>query len=179
MGVDPSGAAEGSGPRTPQQPANGRGATAGTDGGELLEVPQRDFLAAVGERVVIFDGGMGATLEQFDLGPADYGGLEGKCHEALVLHRPDVIEGVHTSMLDAGAEVVETDTFQASRLKLEEWGLADHTLEINTKAAEIARRAAGEQRFVAGPLGPPRSPPPPRDPTPRQLRFFRPLEELP
>ena len=64
-------------------------------------MPQRDFLAAVGERVVVFDGGMGATLEQFDLTPSDYGGLEGKCHEALVLHRPDVIEGVHTSMLDA------------------------------------------------------------------------------
>ena len=86
--------------------------------------------------------------------PADYGGLEGKCHEALVLHRPDVIEGVHTSMLDAGAEVVETDTFQASRLKLDEWGLGEHTLEINTKAAEIARKAAGEERFVAGSIGP-------------------------
>ena len=86
--------------------------------------------------MVVFDGGMGATLEQFDLTQEDYGGLAGKCHEALVLNRPDVIEGVHTSMLDAGAQVVETDTFQASRLKLEEWGLADHTLEINTKAGQ-------------------------------------------
>src|ERR1700688_1888882 len=102
----------------------------------------RDFLEAVRSRVVVYDGGMGATLEQFDLGPADYGGLFGKCHEALVLNRPDVIEGVHASMVEAGAEVVETDTFQGSRLKLEEWGLADHTLEINRKAAEIARRAA-------------------------------------
>ena len=70
---------------------------------------------------------MGATLEQFDLTHEDYGGLQGKCHEALVLNRPDVIEGVHNSMLDAGAEVLETDTFQASRLKLDEWGLAEHT----------------------------------------------------
>ena len=52
----------------------------------------RDYLAATRERVVVFDGGMGATLEQFDLTPDDYGGLQGKCHEALVLHRPDVIE---------------------------------------------------------------------------------------
>ena len=79
----------------------------------------RDFLQATRERVVVFDGGMGATLEQFDLGPADYGGLEGKCHEALVLHRPDVISDVHASFLDAGAEVVQTDSFQASRIKLE------------------------------------------------------------
>src|SRR3954471_12813661 len=117
-------------------------------------MPERDYIRAAGERVVVFDGGMGATLEQFDLTQEDYGGLAGKCHEALVLHRPDVIEGVHTAMLDAGAEVLETDTFQASRLKLEEWGLAEHTLEINTKAAQIARKAAGEQRFVAGSIGP-------------------------
>src|ERR671931_1187020 len=110
----------------------------------------RDFLPATRERAVVFDGGMGATLEQFELTQEDYGGLKGKCHEALVLHRPDVIRGVHESMLDAGAEVVETDTFQASRLKLGEWGLADQTLEINRKAAELARKAAGGGRFVAG-----------------------------
>jgi 5-methyltetrahydrofolate--homocysteine methyltransferase len=114
----------------------------------------RDYLQAIKDRVVVYDGGMGATLEQFDLTQEDYGGLQGKCHEALILNRPDVIEGVHGSMLDAGAEVVETDTFQASRIKLEEWGLADYTVEINTKAAEIARRAAGENRFVAGSIGP-------------------------
>src|SRR5947209_15276645 len=131
----------------------------------------RDFLAATRERVVVFDGGMGATLEQFDLSPADYGGLEGKCHEALVLHRPDVVEGVHASMLEAGAEVVETDTFQASRLKLGEWGLADHTLEINTKAAQIARRAAGERRFVAGSIGPTGFLPASDDPTLAQIGF--------
>src|SRR4029077_6992381 len=106
----------------------------------------RDYLQAIKERVVIYDGGMGATLEQFSLSQADYGGLAGKCHEALVLRRPDVIEGVHRSMLEAGAEVVETDTFQGSRLKLEEWGLGEHTLEINTKAAQIARKAAGDDR---------------------------------
>src|SRR5438309_4296296 len=114
----------------------------------------RDYLQTVRGRVVAYDGGMGATLEQFDLTSEDYGGLEGKCHEALVLHRPDVIEGVHRSMLDAGAEIVETDTFQGSRLKLDEWGLGEHTLEINTKAAQIARKAAGEDRYVAGSIGP-------------------------
>src|SRR3954465_8943823 len=106
----------------------------------------RDYLDTVRRRVVVFDGGMGATLEQFDLTSKDYGGLPGKCHEALVLNRPDVIEGVHESMLEAGARVLETDPFQGSRIKLDEWGLGEHTLEINTKAAEIARKAAGEQR---------------------------------
>jgi len=131
----------------------------------------RDFLAAVRERVVVFDGGMGATLEQFDLTAEDYGGLQGKCHEALVLHRPDVIEGVHASMLDAGAEVVETDTFQGSRLKLAEWGLADHTVEINRRAAEIARKAAGPNRFVAGSIGPTGFLPASDDPTLGKITF--------
>ncbi len=131
----------------------------------------RDFKQAIATRVVVYDGGMGATLEQFDLTPEDYGGLQGKCHEALVLNRPDVIEGVHTSMLDAGAEVVETDTFQASRIKLDEWGLADYTVEINTKAAEIARQAAGEHRFVAGSIGPTGHLPASEDPTLGQIRF--------
>src|SRR4029079_10387926 len=131
----------------------------------------RDFLAAVRDRVVVFDGGMGATLEQFDLSlERDYR-LPGRCHEALVLNRPDVIEGVHASMVEAGAEGVETDTFQASRLKLDEWGLAEHTLEINRKAAEIARKAVGEDRFVAGSIGPPGFLPASEDPSLGQIRF--------
>ena len=65
----------------------------------------RDYLDALRSKVVVYDGGMGATLEQFELTATDYGGLAGKCHEALVLNRPDVIEGVHASMLEAGAEV--------------------------------------------------------------------------
>jgi 5-methyltetrahydrofolate--homocysteine methyltransferase len=131
----------------------------------------RDYLEAVRNGVVVYDGGMGATLEQFDLTQEDYGGLQGKCHEALVLNRPDVIQGVHESMLAAGANVVETDTFQGSRLKLEEWGLAEHTLEINRKAAEIARKAAGESRFVAGSIGPTGHLPASDDPTLGRITF--------
>jgi 5-methyltetrahydrofolate--homocysteine methyltransferase len=131
----------------------------------------RDYLAAIRERTVVFDGGMGATLEQFDLSVEKDYRLPGRCHEALVLNRPDVIEGVHSSMLDAGAEVLETDTFQASRLKLGEWGLAEHTHEINVRAAQIARRAAGEHRFVAGSIGPTGFLPASEDPTLGQITF--------
>src|SRR3989440_4106092 len=131
----------------------------------------RDYIEAIRSRVVIYDGGMGATLEMFDLTSEDYGGLPGKCHETLVLNRPDVIQGVHESMLEAGAEVVETDTFQASRLKLDEWGLGEHTLEINTNAAQIARKAAGEERFVAGSIGPTGFLPASNDPSLGQITF--------
>jgi 5-methyltetrahydrofolate--homocysteine methyltransferase len=139
-------------------------------------MPERDYIAATRDRIVVFDGGMGATLEQFELTAEDYGGLQGKCHEALVLNRPDVIEGVHSSMLEAGAEVVETDTFQGSRLKLDEWGLGEQTLEINLKAAEIARRAAGEERFVAGSIGPTGFLPASTDPTLGDISFGRLVE---
>src|SRR5881397_1625846 len=131
----------------------------------------RDFLAATRERVVVFDGGMGATLEQFDLSLEDDYKLPGRAHEVLVLNRPDVIEGVHASMVEAGAQVVETDTFQASRLKLSEWGLGDETPEINRRAAEIARKAVGEQRFVAGSIGPTGHLPASDDPTLGKITF--------
>src|SRR3954464_2001920 len=131
----------------------------------------RDFLAATRDRVVVFDGGMGATLEQFDLSLEKDYRLPGRCHEALVLNRPDVIQGVHESMVAAGAEVVETDTFQGSRLKLDEWGLGDRTYEINRRAAEIARQAAGDERFVAGSIGPTGFLPASDDPTLGGIRF--------
>src|SRR4051812_45065036 len=133
--------------------------------------PMRDYLKAIHSRVVVFDGGMGATLEQFDLSLEDDYKLPGRCHEALVLNRPDVIQGVHESMVEAGAEVVETDTFQASRIKLDEWGLGEHTLEINRRAAEIARKAVGEDRFVAGSIGPTGHLPASDDPTLGKISF--------
>src|SRR5215203_6623423 len=131
----------------------------------------RDYLAATRDHVVVFDGGMGATLEQFDLSLEKDYKLPGRAHEALVLNRPDVIEDLHRSMVEAGAEVVETDTFQGSRLKLEEWGLGDKTLEINRRAAEIARRAVGGEHFVAGSIGPTGYLPASEDPTLGQISF--------
>ena len=136
----------------------------------------RDFLAAAHERTIVYDGGMGATLEQFELSLEDDYRLPGRCHEVLVLNRPDVIEGVHASMLEAGADVLETDSFQASRLKLAEWGLEEHTHEINLKAAQIARRAAGEQRFVAGAIGPTGFLPASDDPTLGKITFVELVE---
>jgi 5-methyltetrahydrofolate--homocysteine methyltransferase len=114
---------------------------------------------------------MGATLEAFDLSlERDYQ-RPGRAHEILNLNRPDVIQGVHESMVEAGAEVVETNTFQASRLKLEEWDLADHTVEINETAARIARKAVGEERFVAGSIGPTGFLPASDDPTLGDIGF--------
>jgi 5-methyltetrahydrofolate--homocysteine methyltransferase len=132
---------------------------------------ERDYLAAVRDHVVVFDGSMGALLEDKNLSLEDDYQLPGRAHEVLVLNRPDVIEELHTTMLDAGATVLETDSFQASRLKLDEWGLADYTLEINQRSAEIARKAAGPDRFVAGSIGPTGFLPSSDDPTLGNILF--------
>ena len=132
----------------------------------------RDYLAAIRERTVVFDGGMGATLEQFDLSLEEDYRLPGRCHEALVLNRPDVIEGVHASMVEAGAEVLETDTFQASRLKLGEWGLAEHTLRDQPQGGARSPGARpARTRFVAGSIGPTGFLPASDDPTLGQIGF--------
>jgi 5-methyltetrahydrofolate--homocysteine methyltransferase len=119
------------------------------------------YLDALERRVLLFDGAMGTQLMALELGAADYGGADRLgCHEALVLERPDVVQAIHLAYLEAGADVVETDSFMGSRLKLSEYGLGDRTSEVNRRAAEIARAACDRfstserPRFVAGSMGP-------------------------
>jgi len=131
----------------------------------------RDYRSAIRSQILLFEGGMGATLEQLPLSLEEDYKLPGRGHEILVLNRPDVIESVHASFIEAGADALQTATFQASRLKLDEWGLGEQTLEINRSAAEIARRAAGEERFVAGSVGPTGFLPASDDPTLGDISF--------
>jgi 5-methyltetrahydrofolate--homocysteine methyltransferase len=119
------------------------------------------YLRALSERVLVFDGAMGTELMALHLGDADFGGARYYgCNEALVLSRPDAVGAIHQRYLEAGADVLETDSFTASRLKLDEYGLGERTAEVNRRAAEIAREAADrfstleKPRFVAGSLGP-------------------------
>jgi len=120
-----------------------------------------DYLRLLSERVVLFDGAMGTQLMALELSAGDFGGERHLgCNEALVLTRPEIVRAIHQSYLAAGADVVETDSFTGSRLKLEEFGLGDSTLEINRRAAELAREACDavstpqRPRFVAGSMGP-------------------------
>jgi len=119
------------------------------------------FLRALDERVLVFDGAMGTELMAMELVAEDFGGAAfAGCNEAVVLARPDLISGIHERYLAAGADVLETDSFTASRLKLDEYGLGDRTEEVNVRAAQLARAAADRfstperPRFVAGSLGP-------------------------
>jgi Methionine synthase I (cobalamin-dependent), methyltransferase domain len=101
------------------------------------------YLDALKERVLVFDGAMGTTLQTMNLTEDDFGGkhLVG-CNDCLVLTSPATIEKVHASFLEAGADVIETDTFRANRLTLADYGLQERTLELNIAAARLARRTA-------------------------------------
>ncbi len=119
------------------------------------------FLDSLRRQVLVFDGAMGTQLQAANLGPDDFGGARWEgCIDYLSVTRPDVVAGVHDAYFEAGADIIETNSFQASRLRLDEWDLGERTREINHAAASIARAAAdrhttdGRPRFVAGSMGP-------------------------
>jgi len=117
------------------------------------------FREAVRRRVLVFDGAMGTQIQGHQLKAAEFGGQEG-ANDLLTLTRPDLIEEIHGRYFAVGCDVVETNTFGSSRLKLDEYGLGHRTYEVNFRAARLARRAAehhaapGQPRFVAGSIGP-------------------------
>src|SRR3989449_7966586 len=97
----------------------------------------RELLA---QRILVLDGAMGTMLQQRNLTAADFGGaaLEG-CNENLVRTRPDVVLEIHRKYLEAGADIIETDTFGSTPLVLGEYGLSDEAYELSKRAAELAR----------------------------------------
>src|SRR5690242_19851565 len=122
---------------------------------------QSALLAALEHRIVVLDGAMGTMLQQKNLTAEDFGGpaLEG-CNENLTRTRPDVVLSVHRAYLDAGSDIIETNTFGGAGIVLAEYGLADQAYEINLAASKLARQAAdavstpAKPRFVAGSMGP-------------------------
>jgi len=115
----------------------------------------------LGKKIMILDGAMGTMIQQEDLTAEDFGGedLDG-CNENLVLTRPDVILKIHEAYFEAGADIIETNTFGATSVVLAEYDLQDKTREINLAAAKLAVDAARKYstpewpRYVAGALGP-------------------------
>jgi 5-methyltetrahydrofolate--homocysteine methyltransferase len=117
------------------------------------------FRDAIARRVLVFDGAMGTQIQGERLTVSDFGGKEG-ANDLLTLTRPDLVEAIHARYFAVGCDVVETNTFGSSRLKLDEYGVGHRTYEVNFRAAILARRAADrystphQPRFVAGSMGP-------------------------
>jgi 5-methyltetrahydrofolate--homocysteine methyltransferase len=133
--------------------------------------PIREQLEEIlSNRIMLLDGSMGALIYTYKLEEEDVRGRRfarhscgiKNCTEALVLTRPKLIEDIHRAYLDAGADIIETDTFNGTAVSLEEFDLQEHVFELNKTAAELARRVAdeytrrdpGKPRFVAGSIGP-------------------------
>src|SRR2546425_12675825 len=100
-----------------------------------------DFLQTVKDRVVIYDGSMGTNIQFRNPSVDDFWGKEG-CNELLVLSRPDIIKDIHASFFQVGCDLVETDTFGATRVVLAEYDVQDKVAELNIAAAKIAKEVA-------------------------------------
>ncbi|MBF0256701.1 MAG: homocysteine S-methyltransferase family protein, partial [Gammaproteobacteria bacterium] len=127
-----------------------------------------DFQTLLEERILVLDGAMGTMIQRHKLAEADYRGerfadwpsnLKGM-NDLLCLTQPQIISGIHEAYLQAGADIIETNSFGATAKDLERFGLEKHAFEINRAAAELCRAAADKYstpdkpRFVAGGLGP-------------------------
>jgi len=125
---------------------------------------------AAAERILIIDGAMGTMIQRYKLSEEDYRGerfanwhrdVKGN-NELLVLTRPDIISAIHDEYLEAGADIIETNTFGAQRISMADYGMEDLSRELNLEAARLAREACDRwtaktpdrPRFVAGAVGP-------------------------
>jgi 5-methyltetrahydrofolate--homocysteine methyltransferase len=117
------------------------------------------FIRRLREKVIIADGAMGTMIQAANLSNDDYGGLDG-CNEYLICTKPELVRDIHAKYFEAGADLVETNTFGSSKLVLAEYDVADRAYEISRDNAAVARAVADEfssrtwPRYVAGSVGP-------------------------
>ena len=127
-----------------------------------------ELAALMRERILVMDGAMGTMIQRHGLSEDDYRGarfadwpsdLKGN-NDLLSLTQPDIIEGIHRDYLEAGADIVETNTFNAQRISLADYDMSELAYELNVESARLARTAAdsvttgARPRFVAGAIGP-------------------------
>lgn len=117
-----------------------------------------DFLKALENRVLLFDGAMGTEIQKFDPKPEDFPNGKDGFNDGLVITHPEWIKKIHQSYLDAGADCIETNSFGSNKLKLDEYGFGEQTVEFNKKIAKLAVDVASsykdKPRYVIGSMGP-------------------------
>jgi 5-methyltetrahydrofolate--homocysteine methyltransferase len=118
----------------------------------------RFLLEEIEERIVLFDGAMGTEIQKLKPKPEDFPNNKDGFNDGLVLSRPEWIENIHRSYLEAGSDCIETNTFGSNQIKLQEYGFGEETVSINKSAAELANRVVEKfgngKKFVVGSMGP-------------------------
>lgn len=125
------------------------------------------FVARAAQQILVFDGGYGTAIQGYKLSEGDYRGTLEVTHDQkgnndlLSITRPDIVGAIHTAYLEAGADMIETNTFSATKISMADYGCEHLVREINLAAAHLAREACeaaeandGKRRFVAGSIGP-------------------------
>jgi 5-methyltetrahydrofolate--homocysteine methyltransferase len=115
------------------------------------------FLDAIKNRVLLFDGAMGTEIQKFNPQPEDFPNKQDGFNDGLVLTHPEWIKQIHRNYLDAGADCIETNSFGSNKIKLDEYGFGDQTVEFNEKIAHLAFEVCSEYenpRYVIGSMGP-------------------------
>src|SRR5438477_5961303 len=149
-----------------------------------MPMSKKTYLESLSERVLIFDGAMGTSVQKYNLTPEEFGGpqFEG-CNDYLCVTNPRIIEEIHSSFMEAGADVLETATFGSTRLKLAEYGIGDEVYHQNFSAAQLARKVAdnyastSKPKYVAGSMGPTGMLPSADDPTLSNITYEQ-LKEI-
>ena len=136
-------------------------ARSGADSRPPADYTDRGYLDALADKVLVFDGAMGTAIQQYNLTADDFGGESYVgCNDYLVLQKPEMIEAIHASYLEAGCDVIESCSFRANRITMADYGLDGRVRDLNRAAVALARRVAdrfttpGHRRFVAGAIGP-------------------------
>lgn len=116
------------------------------------------FSEALQNRILLFDGAMGTEIQKFNPKPEDFPNNQDGFNDGLVITHPEWIKQIHRNYLDAGADCIETNSFGSNKLKLDEYGFGDQTVEFNKKIAQLAVEVASEYkdkpRYVVGSMGP-------------------------
>ena len=119
---------------------------------------KKPFLDALKSQILLFDGAMGTEIQKYDPKPEDFPNNKDGFNDGLVLTHPDWIKQIHQNYLDAGSDCIETNSFGSNKIKLDEYGFGDQTIEFNKKIAQVAVEACSKYtdkpRYVIGSMGP-------------------------
>lgn len=121
-------------------------------------VQKEPFLTALQNRILLFDGAMGTEIQKHDPKPEDFPNNQDGFNDGLVITHPEWIKEIHRNYLNAGADCIETNSFGSNKIKLDEYGFGEQTVEFNKKIAQLAVEVCSEYsdrpRFVIGSMGP-------------------------